>query len=207
LTDTSNPHQRTDEWFAERKGKLTASSFGQAAGLGPASRQQLWRRHFGLETFEGNEATQWGEQKEPVALAAFKEIAATEVALTGFVVHPDHGWLGGSPDGLIGADGLLEIKCPFSQRIPEAIPAHYMAQAQGLMEITGRAWCDFFYWTPDCAWTARIERSPEYWDWLHLRLADFWVWVQAGVEPPRDKKVAPPDTSHLVRAGERTLLF
>jgi putative phage-type endonuclease len=203
----SNPLQRTPEWFEQRKGKLTASSFGQAAGLGPASRQQLWRRHFGLETFEGNEATQWGEQNEPVALDAFKELTGQVVDLTGFAVHRELDWIGGSPDGLIGTDGVLEIKCPFSQRIPEDIPAHYMAQAQGLMEITDRAWCDFMYWTPALAWVVRIERSPAYWDWLHLRLADYWIWVQAGVEPPREKKHAPPETSHLVRHGERLPLF
>jgi putative phage-type endonuclease len=199
---SANPHQRTDDWFREREGKLTASAFGQAAGIAPGSRQQLWRRLHKLETFEGNDATRYGEENEPVALDAYRTLFRSDISLTGFITHPTHLWLGGSPDLLVSDDGVGEIKCPFSGAIPEQIPPYYMAQAQGLMEITDRQWCDFIYWTPERIRVRRILRSPQYWDWLHVRLADFWIWHEAGVEPPREKKPSPPSTDDLIVADE-----
>jgi putative phage-type endonuclease len=193
-----NPHQRTDAWFKEREGKLTASNFGQAAGLAPGSRQQLWRRLMGLETFEGNDATRWGEEHEPVAIAAYELCEEIKVDLSGFIVHPEHDWLGGSPDFLIGLEGGGEIKCPYSKEIPAEIPPYYMAQAQGLMEITNREWWDFVYWTPEQMTIRRIARSREYWNWLHIRLADFWCWAVAQVEPPREKKQQPPTAIKII---------
>lgn len=184
--------QRSAEWFKERQGKLTASMFGAAAGLGPGSRQQAWRRFFNLEVFQGNEATDWGEKHEPVALDAYK-VATGEVAeLVGFVPHPTLPWLGGSPDFLVGSTGLGEIKCPFNQELYPEIPPYYMAQMQGQLQVTGREWCDFVCWTPALMSVRRVHRSNEYWDWLHLRLADFWSWIVAEVEPPREKKPKPP---------------
>ena len=182
-----NPHQKTPEWFKAREGKLTASQFGQAAGLAPGSRQALWRRIMGLETFEGNEATQWGEANEPVALAAYEKLHQA-VEQVGFVRHPEHEWLGASPDFLVGLEGVGEIQCPFSKEIHKEIPAYYMAQIQGQMEITHRDWCDFVVWVPDGMRVWRVERSHEYWEWLHILLADFWTWVTAQVEPPRQSK-------------------
>lgn len=192
----SNDQQRTPEWFKEREGKLTASAFGQAAGLAPGSRQQLWRRTLGLETFEGNEATQWGEDHEPIALQAYSSHIVDQskaIQLVGFVPHPTMAWLGGSPDLLIGEDGMGEIKCPFNQQVYPTIPPYYMAQMQGLLQITNRQWCDFIVWTPEHLNVRRVQRSDEYWDWLHVRLADFWVWVCAQVEPPREKKQPTPE--------------
>ena len=194
----ANTLQRTEAWFKEREGKLTASAFGQAAGIAPGSRQQLWRRMMGLETFDGNEATEWGELHEPEAIAKYSEETGSSVELVGFYTHPEHSWLGCSPDFLVGTDGLGEVKCPFSQKIYESIPVYYMAQMQGQMEITNREWCDFVVWTPEATSVTRIARSPEYWDWLHLKLADFWSWVVAKVEPPRAKKEKPPSTDHLI---------
>ncbi|CAB4195659.1 phage_rel_nuc, putative phage-type endonuclease [uncultured Caudovirales phage] len=192
----TNTLQRTPEWFKDREGKLTASSFGQAAGLGPASRQQLWRRNMGLETFEGNVATQWGETHEVDGVTQYqthcmdKDQAAPE--LVGFIQHPTMAWLGGSPDLFIGPDGMGEVKCPFAQQIYPEIPPYYMAQMQGLLQITDRQWCDFIVWTPAALSVRRVHRSNDYWDWLHFRLADFWTWQLAQIEPPRERKQAPP---------------
>ena len=197
-THVGNSQQRTPEWFKEREGKLTGSAFGQAASLGPGSRQQLWRRMMGMETFEGNEATEWGTTNEPVAIDRYEQETGSKVDLVGFVVHPSMAWLGCSPDFLVGADGMGEVKCPFSQQVYEAIPPYYMAQVQGALEVTSREWCDFVCWTPTVTRITRVARSPEYWDWLHLKLADFWTWVVARVEPPRAKREQPPPTDHLI---------
>ncbi len=196
-----NTLQRTDAWFAEREGKLTASAFGQAIGIAPGSRQQLWRRLLKLETFEGNAATDYGTEHEADALAAYQRVTNAGVKLVGLIVHREHQWLACSPDGLVEG-GLIEIKCPFTQQIYDTIPPYYMAQIQGQMEITGRDWCDLICWTPTEMRIWTVKRSPAYWQWMHVKLADFWSYVQAEVEPPRQKKPSPPATDDLILADE-----
>lgn len=195
-----NTLQRTDAWFAEREGKLTASAFGQAAGIAPGSRQQLWRRLKGIDEFEGNAATEWGVDHEDTALSAYVSTrkVSTKVAQVGFIVHPTYEWLGASPDCLIDDNGLGEIKCPFTQQIYPEIPVYYMAQMQGQMEVTDRSFCDFIVWTPERMKVWRVARSRSYWNWLHVRLADFWSYVEANIEPPRSKRPKPPDTDDLI---------
>lgn len=182
----SNPHQRTAEWFQAREGKLTASSFGEALGL-IGSWQRCFRRIKGIEVFEGNEATMWGEANEPVAIADYQQATGLNVQQVGFVRHRDIEWLGGSPDALTD-NRLIEIKCPFSQEVYETVPPYYMAQVQGLLEITEKPIGDLCVWTPSAIRVFTIQRSGEYWLWMYPRLAEFWAYVQANVEPPRAKK-------------------
>lgn len=193
----TNEHQGTEQWFKDREGKLTASAFAQAAGLGPGSRQQLWRRLLKLEEFHGNSATDWGQEHESVALEAYSIATGTLPDLVGFVPHPTLDWLGGSPDLLVDADGMGEIKCPASQQLYPTIPVYYMAQMQGLLEVTDRKWCDFICWTPDRMSITRVFRNEDYWRWMHVRIAEFWTYVQAQIEPPRAKRPAPPDVPGL----------
>lgn len=189
--------QGSPEWFAQREGKLTGSCFGSAAGQGPSSRQEQWRRHMGISVFEGNPATEWGTEHESVARMAFEDYMGIFVEQTGFHVHREHDWLGVSPDGLLD-DGLgcIEIKCPFSQVVYEDIPPYYMAQMQGVMEIMDREYCEFVVWTPDVLHVRRVFRNTDYWSWLFEQLADYWTWVTTNVEPPaykRGTKPKPPD--------------
>lgn len=137
--------------------------------------------------FEGNEATAWGEANEPVALSAYVAATGETVEQVGFIQHPSIDWLGGSPDALT-KDKVVEIKCPFSQQAYEDFPPYYFAQCQGLMEVTGRDACDLAVWTPGLLRVFSIERSDPYWAWMYPKLAEFWAYVQAGVEPPRAKK-------------------
>jgi putative phage-type endonuclease len=197
----SNDKQRTDDWYKAREGKLTASMFAQAAGIGPGSRQQAWRRILGLEDVYENEAMSWGTENEPIAIEAYRARHLDEgqmVELVGFVPHPTLSWVGCSPDLLVGSKRLAEIKCPASKEIYPEIPPYYMAQMQGQLEVTDRDECDFVVWTPNKLSVRSVARSHDYWDWLHERLAEFWMYVAAGVEPPRSKRVTPPDTSALI---------
>lgn len=203
-----NTEQRTADWYAAREGKLTASMFAAAAGIGPGSRQQAWRRILGREDVYENEAMNWGTENEPVALSAYCDrfrLGEDGIELTGFVVHPEHEWLGCSPDLLIDSDGLGEIKCPASKKVYPDVPPYYMAQMQGQMEITDRAWCDFIVWTPTILSVRRVERCADYWAWMHERLAEFWMYVVAQTPPPRAKRATPPDTAHLV--GKETKIY
>lgn len=200
-----NDQQRTEQWFKDREGKLTASMFAAACGIGPTSRQAAWRRFFKLETFEGNEATDWGEKHEADALREYKARVWPEadLSMSGFVAHADIPWVGCSPDVLIGTTGLGEVKCPFSQQLYDAIPPYYMAQMQGQMEVTNREWCDFIVWTPEQMSVQRVVRDRTYWQWMYERLAEFWIYIEAGIEPPRAKRPTPPSTDHLL--GEQII--
>ena len=154
MTDSHCFQQRTDAWYKARRGKLTASNFGTALGLCPwTTRQKLWNRMIdpSSDTFKGNIATNWGTDNEPNGILEYSCTTRNQVLATGFHVHKALGWLGGSPDGLVGDDGMIEIKCPFTRKVQKEVPLHYYAQINGLLEITGRKWCDFVSWTPALA--------------------------------------------------------
>ncbi|KAL3020238.1 hypothetical protein AAZX31_05G134100 [Glycine max] len=136
--------QRSEEWFALRKDKLTTGAFGTALGLWKGSRRpELWQEKvFASEAqiMEANNAMAWGTLKEAVAVEQYKKITGDEVSSMGFAVHLKQScyWLGASPDGVLG---ILEVNCPYNKGKPEAglpwlrMPFYYMPQVQGQMEI------------------------------------------------------------------------
>ena len=151
--------QRTDEWFKQRLGHLTASRASDAlAKPGTATRrnyaiQLVTERLTGLqgESFT-NAAMQWGTEQEPIARAAYEAHTGVFVEQTGFHTHPTIKWLGASPDGFAG-DGLIEIKCPNSNThvdylISEEVPTKYKPQMMTQLLVTGRSWCDFVSFDP-----------------------------------------------------------
>lgn len=162
-TLTTPIEQRTPEWFAQRKGKITGSVAGAALGLNPyMTPMQLIRRmvreYHGLESeFTGNIATEYGSLHEPLAQMEFVTKYGYAVHEVGFYVHPDYAWLGASPDGVFenskGEECLLEIKCPFGLRnepSPQFKPLeeqpHYYAQVQIEMACTGVNQLYFYQW-------------------------------------------------------------
>ena len=126
--------------------------------------RDMVREHFGAaREFTGNAATNHGERMEPVALAFYESVAGVTVTQTGIVKHDDYDWLGASPDGLIGLDGGLEIKCPYWAKQPYSVhekPSYY-AQCQHVMEVCDLKWMDFFcYIRKDLYFLERLERHP-----------------------------------------------
>ena len=154
--------QRSQEWFAARKGRVTGSMVGAALGLDPnTSRDEAMRRmvraYQGLPSeFVGNIATMWGTNHEEEAREAFEYDQSIQVEPASFVVHPTLPWLGASPDGYVRDYALLEIKCPFGLRndLPPVNfktikqQPHYYAQMQIQMYCTDRISCYFWQWTP-----------------------------------------------------------
>ncbi|KAJ1414162.1 YqaJ viral recombinase [Sesbania bispinosa] len=113
-----------------------------------------------------------------------------------YSAKPEDNWLAASPDGVVDSllyelpsRGVLEIKCPYfygdmSKAFPwSRIPVHYIPQAQGLMEILGRDWMDFYVWTVNGSSLFRLHRDAEYWDIMKMALSDFW-WKH--VQPARE---------------------
>jgi len=168
--------QRSKEWFKARKGKLTGSNIGAALGVHPWKTpedliRQMVREYHGAESeFTGNIATEHGTLHEPLATMDYMSLSGNMVQECGFYVHPEHDWLGASPDGLIDEDGLIEIKCPFGQRNAKppvfktcADQPHYFAQVQTEMACTGRKWTDFYQWTQHGDNVERVEFDSQWW--------------------------------------------
>ena len=155
--------QRTDEWFAARLGKVTASKVsdvvaktksGYGASRATYMSQLLVERLTGNPTeFYANAAMQWGTDTEPQARAAYEFITNNSVVEEGFISHPTIEMSGASPDALVGDDGMLEIKCPNTSThvqtlLDEKIPKKYVDQMQWQMACAEREWCDFVSFDP-----------------------------------------------------------
>lgn len=155
--------QRDDSWFAIRLGKVTASRItdvtartktGWGAGRANYKAQLIAERLTGQrqESFT-NAAMQWGIDTEEQARVAYAFLEGQKVCEEAFVIHPTILDAGASPDGLVGADGLVEIKCPNTATHIEtlkgaSIPGKYVGQMQWQMACTGRFWCDFVSFDP-----------------------------------------------------------
>lgn len=155
--------QRTTEWHAARLGKVTASRIadltartrsGYGASRANYMAELITERLSGApyERFS-NAAMQWGTDTEPLARSAYEVETGNIADQIGFVVHPQIKDAGASPDGLIGDDGLIEIKCPNSSTHMETLlsgmaPEKYTGQMYWQMACTGRKWCDFVSYDP-----------------------------------------------------------
>jgi len=171
--------QGSEEWLQARCGLVTASRVADVV----AKTKSWWgasRHNYMAELIAekitgqpaasySNAAMQWGLDTEPQARAAYefeKDVAVIEV---GLVVHPAIPGSAASPDGLVGDDGLVEIKCPntgthIDTLLNQKIPAKYNTQMQWQMACTGREWCDFVSFDPRLGarlslFCARVERD------------------------------------------------
>lgn len=181
--------QRSPEWFAARKGRVTGSMVGAALGLDPnTSRDEAMRRmvraYQGLPSeFTGNIATSWGTNHEEEAREAFEYSVGTRVAPATFVVHPTLPWLGASPDGYVDNYALLEIKCPYGLRDkpkPVAFKTikeqpHYYAQMQIQMYCTDEVACYFWQWTPNDHTLEVVDYDPI---WIEVNLPKLEAFYQ-----------------------------
>lgn len=193
--------QGTDGWLQERCGYATASRFGDimASGRGKAesvSRVKL-RTQLAIERLK-NQPTEtyktkemeWGNTYEPIAKQRYWLRTGNEVNDSGFVKHPTL-LAGASPDGLIGDDGLIEVKCPMEHTHiqtlrTQQLPKQYFWQVHGQMWITGRQWCDFVSFDPRMPANAqlfitRVQRDEDIIEDLQGQITTFLREVEAEV--------------------------
>lgn len=177
--------QGTQEWLDARVGCITASVAAGALGIHPhMSRAEAWRRCLGTQKESSNDAIRWGQQFEPIARYHYEIETGFLVQSGGLWVHDEYPWLKASPDGLIGNDGALEIKC--GGKVPDKIPAYHRVQCIVQLLCTGRSWVDYFAWTPNGFYMERVH--PQGAAGLVNRLRRFYeTYVLPGVEPPRKK--------------------
>ncbi len=137
--------------------------------------------------FVGNVATEYGNFNEPGAIVDYRLQTGNDVAPGEF--HKRGEWAGATPDGLIGADGLLEVKCPFGKRDGGAFKTlaeqpHYAAQVQFQLWVTGRDWCHFWQWSPANAVLETVLQDAE-WQAVNIpKLEAFWQRFMAERDNP-----------------------
>lgn len=117
-------------------------------------------------------ALQWGTDVEPMAREAYELDTGFCVVESEFIHHPGLSFAGCSPDGLVGEDGGIEMKCPKDprvhlQRFFDGVPEEYIPQVQGCMWVTGRKWWDFVSFDPRMPashqlFIKRVERDEEF---------------------------------------------
>jgi len=153
--------QGTDEWLEARRGIVTASVVGQlvtAKTIKPADNDysRALTMTLAAERITGwsdpvyvNQDMMRGTFEEPIARDAYAQHMGVDVEEIGFMVRDDSGFrLGYSPDGLVGDDGLIEIKSRRQKKhlqtiLADAVPAENMAQIQCGLLVSGRQWCDY----------------------------------------------------------------
>lgn len=194
--------QRTDEWFAARLGKVTASRVadviattktGYSASRANYMAQLVVERMTGKQTESfTNAAMEWGTNTEPLARAAYEAEKGLLVDETGLVDHPSIPMSGASPDGLVGNDGLIEIKCPntathIENLLSKSVDKKYITQMQWQMACTGRKWCDFVSFDPRMGEglqmvVIRVDRDEDYIQMLETEIKKFLSEVESKIK-------------------------
>ena len=170
--------QRSQAWMDARLGIATASQFKRI--LTPAGKLSKSRDEYlgellaefclgeEIRQFGGTEWTDRGLVLEPEALKYYSFQRDTMPEKVGFIYKDESRLAGCSPDGLVGEDGLLEIKAPMAGThllwlVRGICPAAHMPQVQGQLWVTGRAWCDFMSYYPGLPeLLVRVHPDAEY---------------------------------------------
>jgi putative phage-type endonuclease len=174
--------QGSEDWFAARIGKVTASRVADVLATiktGESASRKNYRMELVCPRLTGqreegftNSHMERGIELEPLARASYEFKTGVTVTEIGFADHPSIEMSGASPDGLVGLYGLVEIKCPTAANHVETLlsgkaPTKYIAQMQWQMACTGARWCDFVSYCPAVGdnlalFVVRIDRDDEY---------------------------------------------
>jgi hypothetical protein len=189
-------------WHNERFKRLTASNFGKVCKLRDSTNRLTVLKNLLYSNFEGNKYTRWGQQNEFKALNEASTVLNFNYEQCGMFVHKTLPYLGASPDALVGNEGIVEIKCPFSGKHLSPVEAvrkkiikfcnvdtnnqlslkknhPYYYQIQGQLEVTDRKYCIFIVWTPHGFSSENILRDPEFWhEKMEEKLKHFYLTYQ-----------------------------
>lgn len=183
--------QRSDEWYAMRRDRLTASDIAQAMDRGKfGTRQQLLEKKAfpDLFPFNGdNPALKWGVMFEPIAARTYTQRNGDiRIHDFGLVAHPTLACFGASPDGISELGIMVEFKCPFRRKIDGTIPEQYLLQMQGQLAVCGLEECDYV----ECA-LQKLWNMDEY-----VELIPREMKKDHGIILEYEKSAANPCTSY-----------
>jgi putative phage-type endonuclease len=197
--------QGSPEWMALRVGKVTASKITDVMSKPTLLGYQNYMADLIAERLTGqkaesytNAAMQWGVDKEPQARVEYEIKTGSLVEQVAFVDHPTIQMFGCSPDGYVGEDGLIEIKCPNTSTHIDYIrqdkaPTKYVPQMQCQMAVTGRKWCDFVSFDPRLPeklqlFIVRLDRDDEYISKMESVVQEFLNEVTSAVSGLKERE-------------------
>ena len=180
--------QRTEEWFQQRLGKVTASRISDVIAktkTGVSTSRQNYLVQLVSERLTGkkgdsfvNQAMLDGIERESAARELYERTRGVSVTEVGFFDHPTIAMSGASPDGAVNAEedgkyaGLIEIKCPIETThtntlMSKSVPSKYIPQMQWQLACTGAKWVDFVSYNPNFPeelqlFVARVDRDDTY---------------------------------------------
>lgn len=199
----------SDEWKLQRSSRITASVAGPIYRLSDKTdNKSILNKIFGKITFAGTiKSLEYGKKHENIAIQAYEKVKGfppMTVKKVGLVVSEKNGIFGASPDGYVGLDGLVEVKCPSSlfekdilgqgPRVwPDISRGSSLKKVNGELEmkknhphyyqvvmqlyVTGRQWCDYFVWSEHGHFIERINRTAEtdaLWTKMERKMEKFW---------------------------------
>ncbi|KAK1885950.1 Exonuclease [Dissostichus eleginoides] len=204
VEEKTRKQSRSRVWFEQRAGRVTASSFHEAAKT-ESSSSLIKRVCYPRSSQFSTEATRWGLQNEDTAKKSYLVAMQDHhedinVAASGLILNPELPWIGASPDGVVSCachePGILEIKCPFSAKdrsllectkdsrfcltVPEGglmslkLDHSYMYQVQAQMRVAEVMFCDFVVWTPQELFKQRIMFDGAFFDVAHSKVVNFF---------------------------------
>ena len=157
--------QRSEEWFEIRKGKITSSEIFKIMGKGDLTEtaktyllEKVCELYGGVTEPATGAALSWGTELEPVAIEHYEKITKLKVDKASFIPVGNH--YGGSPDGIVAPEGIIEVKCPFksanhfkhgminsAEKFKKIAPNYYY-QCISNMICAEAKWCDFISYDP-----------------------------------------------------------
>lgn len=202
--------QGSPEWFLQRLGKVTASRVADVIAktkTGYSTSRENYCVELALERITGarqesysNDAMKWGTETEPLARAAYEADSDELVDEVAMISHPTIEMTGASPDGLVGSEGLVEIKCPNSATHARTLLSKkpdnkYVTQMMWQMACTGRKWCDFVSFDPRFPqhlqlFVTRVQRDDKLIAELETEVKAFLAEVSEMVEKLNSMKKA-----------------
>lgn len=206
--------QGSDQWLIARAGRVTASRISAVIAKGrggePSATRAAYLGELIAETltgkpcnaFQGNADTERGTEEEPNARAAYEVRHKVMVDSVGLVVHPTIDRAGASPDGLVGEEGLLELKCPrphihIDYLLGGTPPAKYIPQMAWQVACTGRKWVDFASYCPAMPsdlqlFVVRYVPTMDYLQSLEVAVEEFLRDMDAKLARIAERRVALP---------------
>ena len=188
--------QGSEEWYAARLGKVTASCFSDAIAGGAGKVRKSYMIKLIAERMTGepqdsytNPIIQRGSDVECLAREYYELLNDCPVQQVGFIERDEN--IGASPDGLIGEDGMIEIKCPMSHThiryiLDERLPPTYKKQIQGQLWVAERKWVDFVSYDPRVTrrpyFCERVYRDDKFIKELHIGIEMFLADMKAIME-------------------------
>lgn len=219
LEEVTRGQASCERWRYERSKRIPSSFFKDVAGRRPTTLCANLVKRILYRDNVSTKAMEYGKANESAVVKIYEREKSVQVKRCGLFVDTQHPFLCTSPDGLIGEEGLLEIKCPFSAKTSNSLmevvkekhdiglkikdnnlylpTTHkYYYQIQGQLAITNRQWCDLFVWSPKDSKIFHIQRDVNFWESILPKLQQFYTecCVPEIVDPrvPRKKVIREP---------------